>query len=122
LVQAFKQVEEGDFKTAININQSDEFDYLYARFDQMLDNLNSMVEQAYTHKIMMQRAQLKHLQSQINPHFLYNSFFLLYNIAQAEGSESVVELSERLGKYFKYITRDASDVVPLKEEADTSMF
>jgi len=118
LIQAFKQVEEGDLTTTISINRSDEFGYLYTRFDQMLGSLNSMVEQVYTQKIMIQRAELKHLQSQINPHFLYNSFFLLYNIAQAEGSESVVDLSERLGRYFRYITRDANDEVPLREEIE----
>src|SRR5690606_27559604 len=67
-------------------------------------------------KILAQKAELKQLQSQINPHFLYNNFFILYNMVVTEDYENVAHFTKQLGAYFEYITRSGSDEVPLAKE------
>jgi len=74
LADAFKQVENGNFGISIKHNYDDEFRYIYNRFNVMADNLKTSIDQVYKQKIFMQKMELKQLQAQINPHFLYNSF------------------------------------------------
>jgi two-component system sensor histidine kinase YesM len=102
----------------IEHGHSDEFNYLYQRFNAMVQNLNKLIEQVYKQKILAQHAELKQLQAQINPHFLYNTYYVLYSMAKAEDNENVIYFLKLLGNYFQYITRISSDFVPLFDEAE----
>lgn len=117
LVAGFRKVEKGEFEVSLDTSEvkSTEFAYLYARFNKMADRLNILIDQAYKQKILMQRAELKQLQAQIKPHFLYNSFFIINTMAQM-GDENLVEFTNHLGEYYRYLTRNAADIIPLKEE------
>jgi two-component system sensor histidine kinase YesM len=115
LVKSFHRVEAGDFQVSINHDSNDEFGYLYKRFNEMIKNLNMLIKQVYEHKILAQRAELKHLQTQINPHFLYNSFFVLNTMALL-GDENLIPFTKQLGEYFRFLTRNSSDYIPLIEE------
>ncbi len=118
LVLAFKKVESGNFDIHIDYSHRDEFRYLYGGFNGMVKNLGALIDQVYKQKILMQNAQLKQLQAQINPHFLYNTFFILYSMAEAEDNQSVMLFLKQLGNYFKYITRSGEDEVPLSREVE----
>jgi len=67
------------------------------------------------HKILMQKAQLKQLQSQINPHFLYNTFFALSTMVQTEQYDVLAKFTRHMGEYFQYITRNCDEVLLKKE-------
>lgn len=115
LVQSFRQVESGDLSISIQRKSKDEFGYLYEQFNQMVKNLRTLITQVYQQKLLAQRAELKQLQSQINPHFLYNSFFIINTMARL-GDENLIAFSKLLGEYYQYITRNTSDQVSLAEE------
>jgi len=116
LVQSFRKMEDGMFNIRIRHGQRDEFGYLYDRFNQMLIKLQHLIDQDFRHKLMMQRAELKQLQSQINPHFLYNSFFILSSLAKTGDVTQIELFTNMLGEYFRFITRNDADNVPLLEE------
>jgi len=116
LVKSFRKLELGDLNISIEHSSNDEFRYLYGRFNQMVDNLRSLIDQAYKQKILAQRAELKQLQSQINPHFLYNSFFILNTMANTGDLDQIEEFTTQLGGYFQFVTRNASDEVQLQQE------
>lgn len=116
LVKGFRRIEHGDLSIHIAHESKDEFRYLYGRFNQMVDNLRSLIDQVYKQKIMAQRAELKQLQSQINPHFLYNSFFILNTMAKTGDTERIEQFTTLLGEYFEFVTRNASDLVVLEQE------
>ncbi|WP_024831725.1 sensor histidine kinase [Ruminiclostridium josui] len=115
LVKAFRKVENGDLKVTINHDSNNEFGYLFKSFNDMVKNLNMLIDQVYNQKILMQKAELKHLQSQINPHFLYNSFFMINTMARI-GDENLVPFTKHLGEYFRFVTRNSMDNIPLEEE------
>jgi two-component system sensor histidine kinase YesM len=115
LVKSFRKVESGDLEVYINHDSNNEFGYLYKRFNDMVKNLNMLIDQVYNQKILMQRAELKHLQSQINPHFLYNSFFMINTMARI-GDENLIPFTKHLGEYFRFVTRNSMDNIPLEEE------
>lgn len=115
LVKSFRKVENGDLKVSINHDSNNEFGYLYKCFNDMVKNLNMLIDQVYNQKILMQKAELKHLQSQINPHFLYNSFFMINTMARI-GDENLVPFTKHLGEYFRFVTRNSMDNISLEEE------
>lgn len=118
LVFYFKKAEEGDLKTKIDYRFNDEFAYLYHGFNRMIQKLDEMIGQVYEQKILVQKAELKQLQSQINPHFLYNSFFIFQRTILSGDVDTAAMFSEKLGNYFKYITRNSSDDVSLGIEVE----
>lgn len=115
LVKSFRRVESGDLNISMNHDSNNEFGYLYKRFNDMVRNLNMLIDQVYNQRILMQRAELKQLQSQINPHFLYNSFFMINTMARI-GDENLIPFSKKLGEYFRFVTRSSSDYIPLADE------
>ncbi|WP_258199342.1 sensor histidine kinase [Paenibacillus endoradicis] len=116
LVKSFRKMEHGDLDISIAHESKDEFRYLYGRFNQMVSNLRVLIDQAYKQKILVQRAELKQLQSQINPHFLYNSFFILNTMVRTGDVERMEQFTTLLGEYFQFVTRNSSDFVTLEQE------
>lgn len=116
LVRGFRRLENGDLELVIAHKTNDEFQYIYTRFNQMVANLRTLIDQAYKQKILTQRAELKQLQSQINPHFLYNSFFILSTMARTGDTERIEQFTTQLGEYFRFVTRNSSDEIMLHME------
>ncbi|OUS77782.1 hypothetical protein B1748_03085 [Paenibacillus sp. MY03] len=117
LVQAFRKVEQGQMRFTLVHRNEDEFGYLYRRFNNMTDTLDNMVNVVYEQKLLSQRSELKRLQSQINPHFLYNSFFVLQRLIHSGKRDEAKQFAGYLGKYFQFITRDGSDEIALSEDS-----
>lgn len=117
LVKAFRKVEKGDLDVSIHQNAKGEFIYLFNCFNQMTKSLKLSIDQVYNQKILTQRAQLKQLQSQINPHFLYNSFFMINTMAQV-GDENLIPFTKYLGMYYQFVTRSTADNVDLINEVN----
>ncbi|WP_336790407.1 sensor histidine kinase [Paenibacillus sp. MMO-177] len=117
LVQSFRKMEGGALDIHIDHEKKDEFGYLYNRFNQMISKLQTLIDQDFKQTMMMQKAELKQLQSQIKPHFLYNSFFILNSLAKTGDLERVELFTNMLGEYYRFITRNGEDNVLLAEEA-----
>lgn len=116
LVQSFRRMEGGTLDIPIRHEQKDEFGYLYDRFNQMLVKLQTLIDQDFKQKLMMQKAELKQLQSQIKPHFLYNSFFILNSLAKTGDTDRIEQFTIMLGEYYRFIARNGEDHVTLSEE------
>ncbi|MCK0470987.1 histidine kinase [Alkalihalobacillus sp. APA_J-10(15)] len=116
LVDGFKTMESGGLDKPIKHEKTDEFGFIYDRYNKMLVKLKQLIDQDYKQKLMMQKAELKQLQSQINPHFLYNSFFILNSLAKIEDTERIEVFTKMLGEYFRFITRNGENEVSLEEE------
>lgn len=93
-----------------------DMDFLYRSFVEVSNQLKRSMEQAYQSKLMAYQSEIKFIQAQVRPHFLYNSFYHLYRMAKMEDNEGVAEMSLRLSSYYRYITRSDENVVPLQME------
>lgn len=118
MLKAFQRVQEGNWKEYIIHKRKDEFSYLYEGFNEMENQMGELIEQVYVQTNLAQRAQLKQLQAQIAPHFLYNSFFILSRKITRQDYDNAEELANHLGTYFQYLTRNESDYVFLQQEAE----
>lgn len=116
LVMSFRRLETGDMKVRIEPLSHDEFGYLYNRFNVTVQRLDISIQEMYLQKYRAQLSEFKQLQTQINPHFLYNSFFNLQLMAKLKDWDSIVHFTTCLGEYFRYITRNAADEAYLEDE------
>lgn len=104
-MDAFRCMKGNNFDVRIHQKRNDEFAYLYQSFNGMMDHLQKLIEQVYDQRLLTQRAELKQLQSQINPHFLYNGFYNIYRMAKKDSNDDIAEFSQLLSEYYQYITR-----------------
>jgi two-component system sensor histidine kinase YesM len=117
LLGAFHKIESGNFDVHLHMKHpAKEYESLINGFNKMAKRLDQTINQLYKQEIYSQRMELKHLQMQINPHFLYNSYFVLHRLIIQEDLENAKQLSTYMGKYFQYITRNGQDKVPLQLE------
>lgn len=116
LIDALRQVENENFGTKLPAGNLQEFATIYAAFNRMTGKLKYLIDNIYIQKILVQKADLRQLQTQINPHFLYNSFFILKKRITTAEYEEAKQLADMLGMYFKYITKNGSDFTTLSEE------
>ncbi|MBM7565360.1 sensor histidine kinase [Paenibacillus sacheonensis] len=120
LVRSLRKVENGVLEKMPVTRRADEFSYLYTQFNSMVDQLNVLIHQVYEQRIRSQSSELKQLQSQINPHFLYNTYFTLYRLAKIHDIDKVILFCEYLGNYFQYITRTGAESVSIEMELQHS--
>ncbi len=116
LIKSFRKLESGQFEVRVAHKGQDEFQLLYTRFNMMVEQIDHLITSVYQQKIRTQQAELKHLQSQINPHFLYNSLFVLHQMVIMQDYDNLAYFSKNLSDYFKMITRNAMQEVALAEE------
>ncbi|MFD0714688.1 sensor histidine kinase [Paenibacillus sp. GCM10027626] len=118
LIRAFRKVKEGTFDVHLIHKNKDEIQYLYQQFNQMVDTIQSLIRDVYEQNIRWQRAELRHLQTQINPHFLYNTYYRMHRLVQAEDTDSLKRYTRLLGDYLKYIARNVQEEATLRMEVD----
>ena len=116
ITQAFEAIERGDQNVRLSTDHRDEFQYLYAGFNHMMDQQKALTMQMVDEKLLAQQSQLKQLQMQINPHFFYNSFFAVRAMIEMGDTDTAEHMLECLGQYFRFITRSGRETVPLAQE------
>ncbi|WP_158584408.1 sensor histidine kinase [Lachnotalea sp. AF33-28] len=116
LIHAFQNINNRNYNVRIFSKNNSDFTYLYNEFNHMAKQLGTLIEKDYQQQLLLNKAELKQLQAQINPHFLYNSLFLLRRMIQDELYAEAYHMSDTLGLYFQYITRNSQDYMPLNQE------
>ncbi len=120
LVITFKRTKNGHLQSIEVPRRNDEFAYLYQGYNDMVGRLDELISEVYHQKIISQRHELKRLQSQINPHFLYNCLFVLNQLILSGDMETAYRFSLSVGQYFQLMTRDGADEIPLETEISHS--
>lgn len=101
LSHTMKSVRNGNIQQRADIISSDEIGELSNTFNTMLDQINRLIEQEYQLKVKQQDAQMKALQAQINPHFLYNSLSIINWKALEAGEEDISRVTLALSTYYR---------------------
>ena len=73
LIEAMREVQQGNFDYRIDNKRSDEMGRLMETFNYMVFKIDMLIKEVYQEKLAQKNAELEALQSQINPHFLYNT-------------------------------------------------
>lgn len=115
ILGAMNDVEHGDFKTRIDETRGDEFGLIYRQFNYMVEQMNLMIDQLYRRRIESQVAEIKVLQAQIKPHFLYNTLDTVHWMARMNRTKEIDELTLALCRYYRLVLSEGADVVPARE-------
>jgi len=116
-------------------SSNDEVAVLYQSFSNMISNIKDMVKkleekaeiermyaqqkiEAIKYRQALQEAELKNLQAQINPHFLFNTLNTILQTAMFENAKQTYEILLRTSNYLRYVVHNINRVVKLQEEID----
>lgn len=121
LIDCYQAAGEGNLAVKMKDHRIAEFSTLSTNFNAMIDKLRHLVQTNYQQTILLQQAQLHQLHSQIEPHFLYNTFFMLRHTIDADEIEEAEKICDYLGHYFQFITRETREFIDLKSEYDNTM-
>lgn len=116
ILQGMNQVQTGNLKVQLPENEhGDELDMISRHFNLMCQELESYIRKSYLAEIEQQNAEMQALQSQINPHFLYNTLEAIRMKAICNGDREVGKMLYSLAVTFRSQLKEA-DVITLMQE------
>jgi two-component system sensor histidine kinase YesM len=119
MTQAMLRVEQGDLGVRVPAaTMGDELGRLSRVFNTMLDSVEHLVTQVYEAQLREKDAQLLALQTQINPHFLFNTLNSIRALSRKQHADAVAAMAESLAEIFRYSMSNWNEPVPLHEELD----
>jgi two-component system sensor histidine kinase YesM len=116
LLLLFEKVERGDLDISIKYGKRDEFAVVFNKLEKMLCQIRLLIADKLSNEKELHKTEVRLLEAQINPHFIYNSFNILRQAIHIEELETAKTLASRLCDYFKYITYNEEDMLPLSLE------
>ncbi|MGG3468614.1 sensor histidine kinase [Neobacillus pocheonensis] len=116
LIANMKKVEKGEFEADFESLGNDEIGMLGRHFKLMIAKINELIEREYKLEIENKSSQLRVLQSQINPHFLYNAFQSIGTLALKMKAVPVYSLLTSLSSIMRYSMNMREDIVPFASE------
>ena len=116
LCEMTRQVGKGDFAVQAREGSDDELAVLNSSFNRMVEEVGKLVEDIRIEQLNLRATELKLLQAQINPHFLYNTLDTIIWLAEAGDSEQVVTLVSALSDFFRTTLSKGRDYITVREE------
>jgi sensor histidine kinase YesM len=126
LTQAAKELSRGRFDQEIEVSSNDEIAFLAKMFERMRVNINNLIteiqqkaqleHELQQNKLLLQESRYRSLQSQIHPHFLFNTLDTLSKKAYLEGAEETSDLLASVAGLLRYNLRRLDRSVTLYEE------
>ena len=101
LTENMNQINLGLRKVTVVSQSKDEIGVLVRTFTRMMDEINKLISQVYEAKIKLQKTEMKALQAQINPHFLYNSLSIINWKAIEADNEEISRITLALSTYYR---------------------
>ncbi|MBM7565999.1 cache domain-containing sensor histidine kinase [Paenibacillus sacheonensis] len=118
LIGYVNKIDSGNLGVQIDIQSNDEIGLLAKRFRSMMQTINNLILKEYRLELANKTIQLKALQAQVNPHFLYNALQSVGTVALQQGNKEVYGLVTSLGKMMRYQMNMADAEVTLSQELD----
>ncbi|MEK4520670.1 histidine kinase [Psychrobacillus sp. FSL W7-1457] len=126
LTKAANELSKGRFSQLIEVKSNDEIAFLAKTFDKMRININDLIQEIQQKaqlehelqqsRLLLKESQLKTLQSQINPHFLFNTLNTLSKKAYLDGAEETSDLLVSVAGLLRYNLKRGDGTVTLLEE------
>ncbi|WP_298786854.1 sensor histidine kinase [uncultured Marinococcus sp.] len=116
LTREIKRVEKGDFTARVEVASKDEIGTLSRRFNRMVQEIQSLINTKYKLELKTKESELKAMQSQINPHFLYNTLDMIRWSARLEKAPDTGKSIEDLSRIFRHTLSKGNTWVDLEDE------
>lgn len=116
LYDATRQVSEGDLSARADVCSKDEIEILANGFNDMAANMQTLIGQIKEDEQKMRRLDLRLLQEQINPHFLYNTLDTIVWLIEDEKADEAVNMVVSLSSFFRLVLSKGKEIITLREE------
>ncbi len=116
LVDAMEQVYIGNLDVSVRTDRTDEIGVLYRTFNHMTGEMKRLIDTIYREQEALRKQELKALQAQINPHFLYNTLdSIIWSLRMKQVEESI-DMLAALTDFFKISLSKGKDIITIEEE------
>ncbi len=117
LQQSMRQASE-DLNTNAEIHTMDEIGELSETFNQMLARIRQLMDQSVQEQKKLRRTEMRALQEQIKPHFIYNTLDLIIGLLETNKNEDVINTVEALGAFFRTSLSQGQELITIREEVE----
>ena len=116
LVNAMKRVRDGQFDTRVRMETRDELGFIGERFNAMASRIDTLIHEVYERELSEKEAELKAIQAQLNPHFLYNTLSMFFWKFYMLGDEKSARLVTALSEMLQYTLEPVQRLTTLQDE------
>ena len=118
-----KQVQDGNFETKLPDYDNKEFQEISKGFNQMTTEINYLINEVYEKQILEKEMELKFLQSQMNPHFMFNVLNTISLQAKIDGNEEISRYISTFSQLIQSrIYRNGTEKVKIKQELEYAKY
>ncbi|MBU5479739.1 sensor histidine kinase [Blautia sp. MSJ-19] len=114
LTRNMDQVNHGSREVTVSSDSEDEVGILVNSFRNMMDEINRLIDEVYVNKIALKEYELKALQAQINPHFLYNTLSMMNWMAIRSNQMDISKVTLALSTFYRTALSKGEDVVTVE--------
>lgn len=122
LAATMQKVQNGNFNIVTSLNPSkiyeDEVGVLYRNFKTMIQKIDELIQENYSKQLLIKETEFKALQSQINPHFLYNTLESINWLAIINKQKQISSMVEALGNLMRNSINFKEDIITVEEELE----
>lgn len=123
LVQSIGRIEQGDLQAKLPQYKDMEFQELSHVFNSMTTKIDHLVNDVYQKQLLVTEAELKSLQAQMNPHFMFNVLNTISIQAQMDGNENISQMVCTLSQLMQAsISKNGTEKVTLSQELEYAKF
>lgn len=114
LTRNMDKVNHGSREVTVSSDSEDEVGILINSFRRMMDEINRLIDEVYVNKIALKEYELKALQAQINPHFLYNTLSMMNWMAIRSNQMEISKVTLALSTFYRTALSKGEDVVTVE--------
>ncbi|GFZ94813.1 sensor histidine kinase YesM [Paenibacillus marchantiophytorum] len=118
LIQVMRQISKGNLDIRLTTDHSYEFSLIDATFNNMASQIHDLKIHVYEEEIRSQKAELKQLQLQMNPHFLFNSLNIIYSLAETGKVQLIQQMTRHMVGYLRFFARLKDHLITVGEEME----
>lgn len=118
IVKQIRTFQQGDFGKRMQISENDEFGQIAKAFNAMAENIQELINSVYMEGLRKKQAELEALQSQINPHFLYNTLSSIISLASMGEIPKVTDMVRKLSLFYRLSLNEGEVDLTLEKELE----
>jgi len=116
LIEDIKNIELQNLSVPIQINAGNDIGVLVKNFNRMKQRISELMSDTIAQQEKQKKYELRLLQAQIRPHFLYNTLQLIYSMIEMDNNDQAKKASKALADYYRIALSNGNEIISLEEE------